>query len=75
LDFYFKDNKQHAGITNCQSTDFKKLDFHFNASLVAINLVKAICKKPGITYSIPLASQLYTMLIYLNDLFAYLKLT
>ena len=46
-----KDNR-HAGITNCQSTDFKTLDFHFNASLAAINLAKAACKRLGITYSI-----------------------
>lgn len=44
--------KQHAGITNSQSTDFRKLDFHFNASLAAVNLAKAACKRCGITYSI-----------------------
>ena len=48
----FRDGKQHAGITNCQSTDFRKLDFHFNASLAAVNLAKAACKRLGITYSI-----------------------
>ena len=37
---------------SCQSTDFRKLDFHFNASLAAINLAKAACKRLGITYSI-----------------------
>ena len=52
LEFCFRDGKQHAGITNCQSTDFRKLDFHFNASLAAVNLVKAACKRLGITYSI-----------------------
>ena len=52
LEFCFRDGKQHAGITNCQSTDFRKLDFHFNVSLVAINLAKAACKRLGITYSI-----------------------
>ena len=52
LEFCFRDGKQHAGITNCQSTDFRKLDFHFNASLAAINLAKAACKRLGITYSI-----------------------
>ena len=49
---YFRNGKQHAGITNCQSTDFRKLDFHFNASLAAINLAKAACKRLGIAYSI-----------------------
>ena len=34
--FAFRDGKQHAGITS-QSTDFRKLDFHFNASLAAVN--------------------------------------
>ena len=52
LEFCFRDGKQHAGITNCQSTDFRKLDFHFNASLAAINLAKVACKRLGITYSI-----------------------
>ena len=51
LEFCFRDGKQHAGITNCQSTDFRKLDFHFNA-LAAINLAKAACKRLGITDSI-----------------------
>lgn len=52
LEFCFRDGKQHTGITNCQSTDFRKLDFHFNASLAAINLTKAACKRLGIAYSI-----------------------
>ena len=52
LEFCFRDGKQHAGVTNCQSTDFRKLDFHLNASLAAINLAKAVCKRLGITYSI-----------------------
>lgn len=51
-EFYFRDAKQHAGMTNCQSTDFRKLAFHFNASLAAINLAKATYKKMGIKYSI-----------------------
>ncbi len=52
LEFCFRDGKQHAGITKCRSTDFIKLDFHFNASLAAINLAKAACKRLGIAYSI-----------------------
>lgn len=52
LEFCFRDSKQYAGITNCQSTDFRKLAFHFNASLAAINLAKATCKRLGIPYSI-----------------------
>ena len=52
LEFCFRDSKQYAGITNCQSTDFRKLDFHFNASLTAINLAKAACKSLGIPFSV-----------------------
>ena len=52
LEFCFRDAKQHAGMMNCQATDFRKLAFHFNASLAAINLAKAACKKMGIKYSI-----------------------
>ena len=52
LEFCFRDGKQHVGITNCQSTDFRKLDFHVNASLAAVNLTKAACKRLGIAYSI-----------------------
>ncbi len=35
-----RDSKQYAGIINCQSTDFKKLTFHFNESLMVVNLAK-----------------------------------
>jgi len=52
LEFCFRDSKQHAGITNCQSTDFRKLAFHFNASLTAINLAKAACKRLKIPFSV-----------------------
>lgn len=52
LEFCFRDSKQYAGITSCQSTNFRKLHFHFNASLAVINLAKAACKRLGITYSI-----------------------
>ena len=52
LEFCFRDGKQHAGITNCRSTDFRKLDFHFNASLAVVNVTKAACKRLGITYAI-----------------------
>ena len=56
LEFCFRDGKQHAGITNCQSIDFRKLDFHFNASLAAVNLAKAACKRLGIAIPYPPAS-------------------
>jgi IS4 transposase len=38
IEFLFRDAKQHTGLCNCQSTRKEKLDFHFNASLAALNL-------------------------------------
>lgn len=52
LEFCFRDSKQYAGITNCQSTDFRKLAFHFNASLTAVNIAKAACKRLGCVFGI-----------------------
>ncbi len=52
LRVYAKALKRYAGITNWQSTDFRKLVFHFNASPTAVNLAKVAYKRQGITYSI-----------------------
>lgn len=40
IEFIFRDAKQFTGIEDCQSCDADKLDFHFNASLTALNLAK-----------------------------------
>lgn len=40
IEFLIRDGKQHTGLTHCQSRNVKKLDFHFNTSLSAINLAK-----------------------------------
>lgn len=41
--------KQHAGLCHSQSRSLDKLDFHFNASLTAVNIakVKHWVKPPG----------------------------
>jgi hypothetical protein len=41
IEFIFRDAKQFTGLTDCQSRDADKLDFHFNVSLTALNLAKA----------------------------------
>jgi len=41
IEFLYRDAKQHTGLNDCQARDEKKLDFHFNASLSAINLAKS----------------------------------
>ena len=40
VEFIFRDAKQFTGLTDCQARDEQKLDFHFNASLSALNLAK-----------------------------------
>jgi hypothetical protein len=40
IEFIFRDGKQFTGLADCQSRDPQKLDFHFNASLAALNLAK-----------------------------------
>ena len=40
IEFIFRDAKQFAGLTDCQARDAQKLDFHFNASLTAVNVAK-----------------------------------
>jgi hypothetical protein len=40
IEFIFRDAKQFTGLSDCQARDFTKLDFHFNASLMTLNLAK-----------------------------------
>lgn len=40
IEFLFRDAKQHMGFADCQSRSKKALDFHFNASLSAVNIAK-----------------------------------
>ncbi|UOA09099.1 transposase [Methylobacter sp. S3L5C] len=40
IEFVFRDAKQYTGLCDCQATSEAKLDFHFNASLAALNLLR-----------------------------------
>ena len=40
IEFIFRDAKQFTGLTDCQARDEKKINFHFNASLAALNIAK-----------------------------------
>ena len=42
IEFLYRDAKQHTGLTNCQARDREKLHFHFNISLTAVSVAKAI---------------------------------
>lgn len=39
-EFIFRDAKQFTGLSDCQARHLPRLDFHFNASLIALNLAK-----------------------------------
>ena len=41
IEFIFRDAKQFTGLSDCQARDEQKLDFHFNATLTALNIAKA----------------------------------
>jgi len=40
IEFIFRDAKQFTGLCDAQTRDAQRLDFHFNASLTALNLAK-----------------------------------
>lgn len=40
IEFLFRDAKQFTGLTDCQARCQKALNFHFNASMTALNIVK-----------------------------------
>ena len=47
VEFLFRDAKQFAGLEHCQARSESKLDFHFNLSLAAVNLVRMELTKTG----------------------------
>lgn len=40
IEFLLRDAKQYTGLCDCQATRKQTLDFHFNASLAALNLLR-----------------------------------
>jgi hypothetical protein len=49
IEFLFRDSKQFTGLLDCQARAASALDFHFNASLATLNLVRAedLCMPQG----------------------------
>jgi len=41
IEFLFRDSKQFTGLSDCQARAQAALDFHFNAALATLNLVRA----------------------------------
>lgn len=42
IEFLYRDAKQHTSLTKCVARSAQKLDFHYNASLSAINPAKTV---------------------------------
>ena len=51
IEFCFRNSKQFAGLTDCQSRDLDKLHFHFNASLTSVNIAKVKALEAGTVLS------------------------
>lgn len=50
IEFLFRDAKQFTRLCHCQARDENKLDFHFNMSMSAVNIARAVQKlNPAIT--------------------------
>jgi hypothetical protein len=47
LEFIFRNAKQFTGLQACQARDLLKLEFHFNASLTALNLARVEAQQQG----------------------------
>jgi DDE superfamily endonuclease len=49
IEFLFRDSKQFTGLLDCQARAASALDFHFNAALATLNLVRAedLCMQQG----------------------------
>ncbi|MFV0470957.1 MAG: hypothetical protein ACK5L7_02820, partial [Paludibacteraceae bacterium] len=42
IEFLYRDAKQHTALNHCQALSKNKLHFHFNISLTAVNVAKAV---------------------------------
>jgi hypothetical protein len=67
IEFLFRDAKQFTGLTHCQARDEEKLDFHFNMSLSAINLIQLLkINDPSISSMNALTRKAYNTRIIQN---------
>jgi hypothetical protein len=67
IEFLFRDAKQFTGLNHCQARDEDKLDFHFNMSLAAINVIQLLkINDPTITSMNVLTRKAYNTRIVQN---------
>jgi hypothetical protein len=80
IEFVFRDAKGFAGLSDCQSRDAKRMHYHFNASLSALNSIKiqdvALQKINVTSYPFSMASwsRKYTVDIFVNRIISMLNL-
>lgn len=56
IEFLFRDAKQFTGLTDCQAREAAALDFHFNAALATLNLVRVSEVQTADTQALPVFS-------------------
>jgi len=80
IEFIFRDAKGFTGFTDCQSRDARRLHYHFNASLVALNVAKLqdqeLQEKEGVQYAFSMTNwaRKYHVGIVINRFIAMLGL-
>jgi Archaeal putative transposase ISC1217 len=80
IEFIFRDSKGFAGLGDCQSRDAKRMHYHFNASLSALNTIKIqdiALQKINATsrpFSMASWSRKYTVDIFINRIISTLGL-
>lgn len=79
VEFIFRDAKQFTGLCDCQARDQKRLNFHFNASLTALNLAKlehlqALPDTQPMTFSMASVKACYFNEFFLHKIFSMLNI-
>ncbi len=65
IEFVFRDAKQFTGLNDCQATKKESLDFHFNASMSSLLVIKLLDDQTGKNETFSMASY---KRIYYNEI-------
>ncbi len=68
IEFCYRDGHQFTGLRDCQARDEKRLDFAFNASFAAVNVIKVMRKEFKLDFSIgQIKSLMVSVLSFLKN--------
>lgn len=76
IEFEIRDGKQFTGLTDCQSRNEAKIDFHINTSLTAVSVAKAVywCEarkqNPTLPFSMADVKTLHFNQLFLEKVFS-----